>query len=466
MDTTFYLLWRNWYIRSQIRNIICKHLVININSLKELQDNHQYLSVFTDRDKLDNKIFIRLKIQDREDFNQYVGSECRFVINDLELHSCRIRLDCDRVPHGVQRLSCMVDQGTGGSGETIGGYPSSLTELIVQTRQNNRHRSFSNELLDSVLCHLPPSLKKLTLPFEYDISTKVELPATLEDLHYKTSVSNAKKMVVPVNKVFVNFEVYIPTSRDLQWVHGQTWIGKIMLDRLAEDTITVGMIPSHIKDLNIRVDLEVDDGAFPEGLNVLHYKSYLPISRLFLPQQLVYLYIEKFSQPLPRDALPPTLETLEINIYDCALLPGVLPPRLKRLQLKWFQRHKLELDVLPLSLTDLTLDTFNHELKPFVLPPRLKILNLNTFSGSIKPNSLPSTLTHLHLPQFKGSLEHAPLMPQLSFLHLKELHSSVSPHFLNNTNIHNTIKIIGSSIDQEFNIHESPITSRINSIFK
>jgi len=59
MDSLFYLVWRNCYLRSFLRNKVCQGRIISVHSLVELKEDHHYLSLFKEQDKLDNRIFIR-----------------------------------------------------------------------------------------------------------------------------------------------------------------------------------------------------------------------------------------------------------------------------------------------------------------------------------------------------------------------------------------------------------------------
>jgi len=334
--------------------------------------------------------------------------------------------------------------------------PQSLTELIVKQSESSFYSgSFSNALLENMLLNLPTSLRKLSLPNSYHINTttKIELPNTLEDLNCNTwRISSLKKLIVPQNRDYKGCQAYVNSMDDLKWVQSQPWISNLYIDRTPTLDLTPGMIPSRIKELIFfHIGVVEDQNILPHNLIKLIYR--VPINSLvMLPQQLVYLDINKFNQQLDKDMLPSTLETLILDVYNSPLLTDVLPSRLKHLDLK---RFNLELHVghLPQSLIHLKLDSYNQELNPYVLPSNLTELCLDSFTCNIVTNSLPSSLTTLNLISFNGTLEHAPQMNHLSVLKIKRLDQSVAT-MISNTN---KIKIKTISIDQDFNIQHSSI---------
>ncbi|KAF2071033.1 hypothetical protein CYY_007654 [Polysphondylium violaceum] len=453
MDSIFYLVWRNCYIRGYIRNKVCQDLVISIDSVSELQDNYQYLSLFTNKDKKDHCIYIRININSIEELKEYIECKCNYVVNDLRINDCKIPLDLDQIPQNVDTLSLCVS----GDGSMSGRLPQSLVKLIVVPSWFD---DFSNSSLDTVLSNLPTSLHTISLPSYYNISstTKIELPSSLEDLDYQTKRSNLEKLIVPPNKMYINCQANVKSLNDLQWLQSQPWIGSLKLVVPTTQTLTPGLIPSHLKKLLFYHNGAVDDGVFPHYLINLSYRSTknpiinrLGVSQL-LHQQLKHLDVSNFNQQLDKGMLPVTLETLILDSYNSPLLPDVLPTRLKYLHLNMFD-HQLDVGVLPHSLLGLKLQSFTQELKPFVLPPFLQDLCLEVYTGNIVANTLPCLLNNLILYSAKGSLEHAPKMNHLSFLKVRVLDQSVAT-MISNTN---KIFIATGSIDQDFNIQNSAI---------
>jgi len=190
----FFLLWRNCYLRAHIRNRLCQNLVINFYSLIELQENYQYLSLFTDKDKLENTIYICLNIKSLREYNQFCNCNYRDIVNDLVLDSGDIHhdkenqdleeWDLDVIPIGITRLHCYFANNL----KHRGILPQSITDLMVDNYIGNNSYNSGSKVLDSILSNLPSSLQKLSIPFQYNINaTGVVLPNTLHDLDYTTN---------------------------------------------------------------------------------------------------------------------------------------------------------------------------------------------------------------------------------------------------------------------------------------
>jgi len=453
MDSLFNLVWRNCYIRGYIRNKVCQDIVINVMSVSELQDNHRYLSLFTNNDKKENCIFVRLNINSIDELNKYIHSEYNYIVNALRIND-KINLDLDQIPQQyLHRLAFYVDKDCIYSGIL----PQSLVQLIVLSWD---HHDVSNISLDMLLSNLPTSLRKLSITHYYNISpntTSIQLPSSLEDLDYYTgNISNLKKLVVSPTKNYINCQCVTYSLDDLQWIQNQPWIGNLKLVHRAPRPLTPGMIPTHIKKLYLYQNGTVQGNVFPPNLIRLLQRPTGSIDRLGVSQQhhqqLTYLDVTNFNQQLEKDMLPLTLETLILDSYNSPLLPDVLPGRLKELYLNMFNQQ-LDVGVLPPSLTDLKLQSFNQELKPFVLPSQLHDLCLEVYTGTIVENVLPPNLINLILYSVKGSLEHAPQMNHLSFLKTRVLDQSVAT-MISNTN---KIYLATGSIDEGFNIQQSSI---------
>jgi len=455
-DKLFYSIWRNSYLRSCIRNRVCQYLVIEYRDIEHLHGDRQYLSLFSNRDKKEYGIFIKLIIRNIDKFNEYNSSKSRELVNDLvyndtnfpdyEIPQCG--LDCSLIAHGVERFSCYFDELT----ECIGRLPDTVTELDVMP--NNFHNNFTNTALDDLLANLPSSLHTLSLPSSYEVSAdSIELPQSLVNLCYKTNnVKNLRKLILPSNLFFQGNEVIVDTVDDLQWLHNQPWINSMTLNDLQDVVMGVGMIPQHINELEISNNHPMEEGVLPQGLWSLKYRSSVPITHLSLPKKLTFIYFDSVGIQFEKDMLPPTLETLLISDYYLPLLPGVLPHGLIKLNINTFNQQ-LDVDVLPQSLGSLSLLNFNQELKPFVLPHRLRYLTLNQYTGTIVQNALPNQLVQLIFPQYTGSFQHVPQLPQLYQLNILRLDSSVS-RVISNCNI---IKITFVSIDPAFDIQDSLI---------
>jgi len=448
MDTLFYLVWKNKYLRGCIRNRVCQNTYININSVKDLQDDYKYLSLFTDKDKLENRIYIGWSITDIVQYNQYSSSgEFKHLVNDVGLYLEIDSIDFNQIPQGVHKLQCYFTDKT----IVVGTLPQSLTEFSVYS---GSFYGFGNTALDNLLSNLPSSVHKVKLPHLYTMSSRVELPNTLKDLFYRTKVGDIGNLVVD-NNVYPNCLVTVMSLADLQWVHSQPWISQLKINnQLKSETLSRDLIPPHIKDLDIYINGKIEDGAFPESLTKLCYNSTVPIQRLdVLPKtHLTYLKLYRLETQLEKGLLPHKLESLFVTNYNLPLLVDVLPKTLTYLNLLCFNQE-LCLGVLPNSLKELSLPHFKQELMPMVLPSTLEILSLSDYKGTIVPNSLPSTLIRLDFHRFYQTLENAPQMNRLRVLRMKGLDKHVAK-MISNTKM---IKILCETISDDFNLQQSSI---------
>jgi len=404
MDIVFYSVWRNWYIKREIRNIICRDLVIEVLSIKELHNNHQYLSLFTDRDKLDNNIYIRYTITDEKEFNQYISSDYKHLVNHIAFYNPVFGLNCKNLPsQTIHKLSCCLGTHTRISNNDNDDdidwtLPQSLIKLEVSLWLRNE--SIRNKKFDvDVLSNLPSSLRYLVLPRNYMFSSRVELPGTLEDIEYtlsrKDSIHSLSYLVVPVNKTYDNITVRVTSLEDLVYMHTVHWVTNLIINTydLAINDIKQ-YVPTHIKQLHLTYDRPLLKDTLPQSLTKLTLVSRVEINRLVLADQITYLnlnlYSRSFDQPIQKGMLPSMLKVLSIPNYNMALLPDTLPHCLKKLILKSFNQ-RLDEGVLPHSLQHLRLPSFNRPLKENVLPPYLKSLKTNKYSGNSR-NMHPSTL--------------------------------------------------------------------------
>jgi len=430
IDTLFYSLLRNCYIRGCIGNIVCKDTFIQLNNVQELLD-HQYLSMFSVHNKLNNNINISLNISNRDQFNQYIGCKYKDIINCIRFIVQQQQEDYQldlNIPEGVHIVSYYVNRNTSISGDTL---PQSLTELKVYTDEGG---NFINTRLDDVLCNLPSSLRRLSLPGNYIVSKQIVLPSTLEYFEYTAHIKCLKMIQVPLNKTFTSCQVIPESLDDVMWIHSQPWISQLVIREsvLQDNVITRGIIPSHIKDLRIFMDdtdIVFEEDSLPQGLTTLFCIS-MPTTTL--PQQLTILSIDQLDDQLQKDILPPTLTTLIISDYNCykPLLPGVLPKGLQKLSLKWYN------------------DVIDDE----VLPSSLMYLSLPDFCFRIKPYSLPSSLTYLDLQRYSFYFD-SQYLNRLSTLKVDHLHPCIASA-INGTN---NITISCTKFDPDINLQQITI---------
>jgi len=128
--------------------------------------------------------------------------------------------------------------------------------------------------LDQLLIHLPSSLKELKLPQDYRIQTneKIILPPSLDMFRYHTRCSELMKFVVPPNKEYNNIRARIEESSDVEWLHNQCWVIRILVN-IDSAEHSVPHMPSHIKHLNIYMSPTIGENVLPKGLEY-HTKGY------------------------------------------------------------------------------------------------------------------------------------------------------------------------------------------------
>ncbi|KAF2075519.1 hypothetical protein CYY_003160 [Polysphondylium violaceum] len=462
---SFYLIWRNRYLRDFIRNRVFENIEIEINSFEYLDDNHRFLAVFTEQHKLDYNIFIKLILCEQDDLIKYVNSPYKYLINDIYIangmdvsllaktkrqkgNSLILRHDFSLLHHGLHKLLFFIDEYTiNGGAATL---PHSLTDLeICLSFSSYGPTNIQSRFVDFILLNLPPGLKSLTLPNNYNISPHIQcvLPESINNFVYVSTHENYKRFVVPPNKLFDKTLLLAKSSEDLQWLGNAPWIQFVSLDLNINETKDT--IPPHVRRL------KVFHNNIPIGPNITQLDSYSSHPQNYtLPSMgsnLKELYLYSHDDKLQKTNLPATLTYLHIYHYNRPLDSGVLPPNLKTLKLELFNQP-LEIGNLPVGLTDIRLGSFNQPLKPFVLPPAVQTLFLDHFDQTaLECNSLPTSLTRLKINLFKGSFTQR--LDNLRVLELGTLNQSAAT-LLSNVK---SISISPRSIAAGTNLKDTPI---------
>ncbi|KAF2078497.1 hypothetical protein CYY_000247 [Polysphondylium violaceum] len=434
IDIPFYLIWGNQYIRKLIRNLLCQNYIIDVDK-EYLIENHQYLSLFTNRDKLDYNIHIRF-IGDASDYLN-INNSHRNVINGVELE-LGDGFDLNEIHDGVHKLSLTTKDDT-----TIvaGKLPPSITFLHLS---NDRYSC--TPFVQPILSNLPANVQELILDIHGDsITSPCIMPESLTDirslaqLHYK----NLKWFAVPPNKVYRSCTLFVDSMESFEWLFANKWITAIEMNVLPM-LMSQRQLPSHITNLKVYTDVVQDTSFFPHTLETLTCKYGTPFSHLaqlqvlkittnyqikmekgVLPSSLQELYLV-YNHPLEVDVLPPHLTTLYLNDYDQPLCPNVLPPRLTTLYLYTFNQPLCP-NVLPPSLTHLMFGLFSRPLNAFVLPQKLRKLYMQNCSQlTFPPNSLPVSLTDLSLYGLKGSFDQCQPLDNLKKLQVDSLDPSIA----------------------------------------
>ncbi|KAF2075466.1 hypothetical protein CYY_003247 [Polysphondylium violaceum] len=456
----FYLVWRNVYIRSVIRNLVGQNTVYKIKGVEYLNSNHQYLSVLSYKDKLDHNISFRLKIDSLDEYNQYIANAHRHVINDLVLGdkvSGSRNADDSAQQHGldlglivgdhVQRLEIYVEEEMGASGSRL---PDSVTDLSIKSAYALTHSGF----VDQVLVQLPANLKRLSLPLNYQIRAPqpIIIPSSVTDLDYISSFESIKNLVIPLDREYENTVVNINSSEGLEWVRNQKWVRNIST-RLGAPIQQV-QIPPHIHQLNIKN--QYNDNSFDDlpATLVTLVSHYLRLSKGLLPPTLKNLRVNYSHGQLSTDTLPASLETLDMFSYNEPILS--LPPSLTKLCLTNYNKQ-LSLGSLSNSLTYINLDDYNQPLNPGVLPRGLKTLCMTEFRGALKPGSLPTeSLTHLTLHTFHGSFAQVGPLNNLIQLHVQNINHSITTILANVTSIDLSFHNVAGEDHNQVNNNDNP----------
>ena len=103
-----------------------------------------------------------------------------------------------------------------------------------------------------------------------------------------------------------------------------------------------------------------------------------------------------FNQPLQVGVLPISLTTLTLCTFDQPLHSGILPNFITILTLNAFDQP-LQVEVLPTFLTILHMDSFNQSLQVDVLPTTITKLYIRNFDQPLQVGMLPSTITTLYI---------------------------------------------------------------------
>ncbi|KAF2075060.1 hypothetical protein CYY_003627 [Polysphondylium violaceum] len=447
MTESFYLIWRNQYIRQLIRNIFCQNFIINV-SKEYLIEKHQDLSVFSSQDKLDHNITILFKGRAGDYLD--IDHSIRDVINEVDLDlKWDDSFDLNEIHDGVHKLSLKREKDIYTPDDTItiaGQLPSSITYLYLSSE--------CPSLVQPLLSNLPANLQELELDIQQNsLSGPCIMPQSLTKLKSSPYLyyENLKWFVVPPNKVYKSCKAYVDSIESFEWLFANKWICNVEIDpNIVGMLMAQHKLPAHVTKLEMFIhdDNIVPDASFiPQTLESLTCGYGIPISHFahlksltiagdypiklekgVLPESLQKLCLY-YNQPLEADVLPPHLTALSLYKYDQPLYPNVLPPGLTSLFLNNYNQP-LYINVLPSSLTNLNLAVFNQPLNPFVLPSKLKTLYLGKFITNVQPilppNSLPTSLTSLSIFEFNGSFDQCQPLDNLKTLKVYSLVPSLA----------------------------------------
>ncbi|KAF2076529.1 hypothetical protein CYY_002143 [Polysphondylium violaceum] len=496
----FYSLWRNLYIRKLIRLRQFQDSTIKV-TLSFLNDNHKYLSEFTEKDKLDYNILILLYIRDRRQFIDYHDHPHANIINSITIDDCvdisqppqttnqqqqeedkdkekekqydsnkRIKISTDHykiVCEGVHKLLIHVSEENVKKQEVFGTLPDSITDLTFNTLFEEEEEAIKHRFIDRILLNLPKNLIRLEIPDEYEPSFKetVVLPLSLCKFKKAVDFENINKYQQissngQSNNGFDDFKVKVKKIDQLHQLQSKPNITQIEIFKIPF-TITQLLLPSHIKKLSLHKKIQVEIESLPKCLEVLVSKSYIPIRSGPLPPNLKTLAFFKLKEPLVKGTLPNSLKILCIKKYNQPLEPGVLPPHLVSLYLGKFDKN-IRVGVLPLSLKHLQLPSFDRQLLPNVLPNGIREIGMDSFNHRLGSNILPKSLVFVKLLGFERSLSDLGGMDRLKQLCVQNIGASLRKLITPKVKkLHLAFSLInGKSIDlSDSNIHDLFIES-------
>jgi len=447
IDHYFYSIWRNTYTRRCIRNSVLQNKeiklfnldnLVNKQNFEYLNNNHQYLSLLSDQDKLDYNIFFKLVISN-QNLDQLSNNSYKHLINSIHIITKeKTEINCDLVHDGVVKLVCNLQT----QNKCIGRLPQSLKFLTFVDLYSNNYD------IDQVLLHLPSNLRNLVLPknYKFKCSQDIGLPPSLEVFKFYSSVqSSLGKIVVPPqsNRVYKDVCAKV-SSNDFEWLQNQNWIIDIQLHGGNDRPI-----PSHIKKVGVHKMSQITEHTLPRGLESLYVSEELvfPISFIRDMPYLKHLDIENFDIKLEKGMLPLTLESIYLCSYNQQIELDVLPPGLTKLQLMDFNQE-LQVGVLPQSLKILQMVSYKHILKPFVLPNKLKTLWMQNFNQPLESNTLPTSLVRLKLNSHKlGTFKDIDQLNKLKSITVHSLTPSISRVIANCNNIIITFNDISQDLD-------------------
>ncbi|KAF2072536.1 hypothetical protein CYY_006153 [Polysphondylium violaceum] len=432
MDTLFYFVWKNSFLRSLIRYRVLRDTEINVDN-EYLINNHQYMSVLSPQEKYQHNISFQWRISSSKQFTEYLDNAHKHLVDDLDICITNDNaddddddqngrqftdIDCSAFHDGLHKLSFFIDKYTTGYNKL----PDTIVNLNIHASCYTTDR-FTSPIVERILGNLPRDLKALCLPLSYTISSLLVLPDNLVEFNYSSAYNDFKQLVVsPNNKDIDGCTLVAQCAQDLEWASEQSWIKSLQID--TPFNLEGKPFPSQIRNLVVNCQIELDIDSFPSTLESLSiFNCDIPS---LLPPRLITLSLEDFNERLERGLLPSLLENLSIEMFNVEIEAGALPSSLLKLDLTCFNQPLLA-GVLPNGLEDLNFEEYDQPLLAGVLPNSLKYLSSTFFNSVIEPNALPASLTDLGLYSYSGSLDGVGLLKNLKELALLKIDASLLP---------------------------------------
>ncbi|KAF2073934.1 hypothetical protein CYY_004758 [Polysphondylium violaceum] len=379
IDRLFYSVYRNKFLQSSIRTKVLQNTVIEVD-LDYVDKNYKYFDILSSEQKLENGIFIKVKIHDQ----RYFSCVGKHVINHLVIH--RSHNYCQDtglkvLPEGVVKVDFHNLKDAIHDEYQL---PQSLTHLTFSDSYDFQTSAF----VDNLLSALPPNVRYLSLPsdmFIYDPKLPFVLPEALVDFKYETKYINVGKLVLPKGKQYKDYKIGIWTPEQLHFLRDQTWIVNVLIQKVPQ-VLSERLIPSHIRVLELNFEpyweaIPLEKDQLPEGLQELRMRYYRGhINTNVLPVGLKILMMSFYNQDIDDDILPEGLEHLQVTYTSRnGFTIGTLPSSLT----KFYTNLATGLKSLPSSLTNLQLINYSQSFDSFNMLDNLTKLSIYQFTKSV-----------------------------------------------------------------------------------
>ncbi|KAF2075702.1 hypothetical protein CYY_003016 [Polysphondylium violaceum] len=388
MDNLFYTLWRNKYLNDRIRLNRFENQKISID-YSYLESNYRHLLTLYsainksngDRDCI---ISIEFKCSDSDQFARFVKFEHRYLIDCLDMKTMEMDVNLfhsDALLH-ITKLTLLLNNFE----NTILHIPEQVTDLTI------RGCYFFKDFIN-----LPSGLKRLDVG-DYPVNLNT-LPNGITSLSVKQSILTLPKFFPPSL-----------STLDLAWElnegHPVCQLPDSLTDlrmRFEVHDLPTFNVPSTGKDFPNAI-LKIYDPGQLEHLELYPWISTIIIyydSNKSWDQKLDYKQIKTIhsldsKMPLIPGVLPPELESFTSYFYCKSLTNGLFSKHLKSLVLDSFY-GPLEVGVLPNTLTNLQLFNFAQAIdQSDIIPNSVTKLTLNNIL-LVSPSALPSSITDLHI---------------------------------------------------------------------
>ncbi|KAF2071888.1 hypothetical protein CYY_006790 [Polysphondylium violaceum] len=426
-EILFYKIWRNSWIRNNIRDQTLKDITITVTIPHLLQNYQIYL-------KLANTVKIFLKVYQHhfDRFcNEFIEFPHRSLITDIEFdqrffttipvgfipdmvkmvvlgHEYNKPLEKGTLPDSVETLFFSYCFNQPLSADLL---PSKLKTLVLGDKfnqflhQDTFPQSLTNLDLGATFNHkLKPNVipqnvtfLKLSKRCGY-IDRGGVIPNTVTDLEFSGNM-HKDQMLPPLKELkFLDFNRHtfppgsLPLSIEfLKFGGSQTLYQSEYSFR--------GIIPPNTKSLYCGMNFHhpFAPGDFPESLVFASIGCDLVLAKGLLLGNLQHLKLGFYNQPLVQGGLPDSLTKLELGeFFNHPIEKDILPKGLKHLSLSNKFNQSIDLGVLPETLTFLLFNHSDVPPLPGVIPDNVKHLVFSkSFHSLLLPGVIPSGVEHL-----------------------------------------------------------------------